>query len=92
VRVEGGGRLNLHDGFLDVEWCFGVFKLGGSLAGEMNVRCVVLVRCKNASALGDRRGLCGSSLMHVTSMDDIKSRQAYVCLRMTSRDLNTCIL
>ncbi len=34
---------------------------------------VVVVRCKSASALGDRWGLCGSSLMRVTSMHDIKS-------------------
>ncbi len=37
MRIEGGGRLSVHDGFLDVAWCFGVCKLGGSLAGEMNV-------------------------------------------------------
>jgi hypothetical protein len=38
VRVEGGGRLSVHEGLLDIAWCFGVCKLGGSLAGEMNVR------------------------------------------------------
>ena len=52
--------------------------LGGSLAGKMNVRWVVVVRCKSASALGDRTGLCGSSLMRVTSMHDIKSKRTYV--------------
>jgi hypothetical protein len=57
---------------------FGVCKLGGSLAGEMNVNWMVVVRCKSASALGDRRGLCESSLMRVTSMHGIKSRRAYV--------------
>ncbi len=76
---------------MDVAWCFGMCKLG-SLTGEVNVRGVVVVRCKSASALEDRRGLCGRCLMHVTSMHDIKSRQRYVCLRMTPRDLNTCIL
>jgi hypothetical protein len=52
----------------------------------MYVCWVVVVRCKSAGALGDRRGLCGSSLMRVTSKHDIKSRQTYVCLRMTSCD------
>ncbi len=33
MRVEGGGRLSVHDGVLDVAWCFGVCKLGGSSAG-----------------------------------------------------------
>ncbi len=33
MHVEGGGRLSVHDCFLDVAWCFGVCKLG-----EMNVR------------------------------------------------------
>jgi hypothetical protein len=41
-------------------------------------RVVVVVRCKSASALGDRRGLCGSSLMRVTSMHAIKSRRTFV--------------
>jgi hypothetical protein len=50
-------------------------------------RVVVVVRCKSASALGDRRGLCGSSLMRVTRMHGINLRRTYVCLRMTSRDL-----
>jgi hypothetical protein len=40
-------------GLLDVAW-FCVCKLGDSLAGEMNVRFVVLVGA-SASALGDRR-------------------------------------
>ncbi len=40
MRVEGSGRLRVHDGVLDVAWSFGVCKLGGSLAGEMNVRLV----------------------------------------------------
>ena len=44
VVFEGCGRLSVHDGLLDVAWCFGVCKLGSSLAGEVNVRFrVVLV-------------------------------------------------
>ena len=33
MRVEGGGRLSVRDGFLDVACYFGVCRLG-----EMNVR------------------------------------------------------
>jgi hypothetical protein len=32
VGVELSGRLSVHDGLLEVAWCFGVCKLGGSLA------------------------------------------------------------
>jgi hypothetical protein len=42
----------VHDGLLDVAW-FRVCKLGGSLAGEMNVSWVLMVGA-SASALGDR--------------------------------------
>ena len=35
-------RLSVHDGSLDVAW-FCVCKLGGSLAGEVNVSFVVVV-------------------------------------------------
>ena len=56
MNVEGGGRLSVYDGLLDVAWCFGVYKLGGSFAREMNVSWVVVVRCKSASALEGRRG------------------------------------
>ncbi len=92
MRVEEGGRWSVQYSFLDVARYFGVCKLGGSLTGEMDVSWVVVDRCKSASALGYRRGLCGTSPMRVTSIHDIKSRQTYVCLRMTSRDLNICIL
>ena len=44
--------MYVHDGFLDVAW-FCVCKLGGSLAGEMNVSWVLMVG-GSASALGDR--------------------------------------
>ena len=52
MNVEGCGRLSVYDGLLDVAWCC-VCKLGGSLAGEMNVSFVVAVGA-SASALGDR--------------------------------------
>jgi hypothetical protein len=40
VDVEGCGRLNVHDGLLDVAWLC-VYKLCGSLAGdECNVELV----------------------------------------------------
>jgi hypothetical protein len=43
MRVEGCDRLSLHDdASLDVLWIFAC-KLGGSFAGEMNVRFVVMV-------------------------------------------------
>ena len=35
-------RLSVHDGSLDVAW-FCVYKLGGSLRGEVNVSFVVVV-------------------------------------------------
>ncbi len=60
MHVEGCGRFGVHDVFLDVA-LFCVCKLGGSLAGEMNVRFVVV------------SDLCGSCLIRVTSMHDIKS-------------------
>ena len=51
--VEGCRRLSAHDGLLEVAWfCEG--KLGGSLAGEVNVSFVVVVGA-SASALGDIR-------------------------------------
>ncbi len=46
-------RWIVHDGLLDVVW-FCVCKLGGSLAGEMNVSFVVVVG-GSASALRDAR-------------------------------------
>ena len=48
--------------------------------GEMTVRWVVVVVVgASASALGDRqKGLCGSSLIRVTSMHEIKSNRPYV--------------
>jgi hypothetical protein len=36
------GRLGVHDGSFDVAW-FYVYKLGGSLTGEVNVSFVVVV-------------------------------------------------
>ena len=53
MDVEGCGRVSVHDGLLDVAW-FCVCKLGGSLAGEMNVSFAVVVGA-SANALGDRR-------------------------------------
>jgi hypothetical protein len=50
---EGRGILNVHDGLLDFAW-FCVCKLGGSLAGKMNISFALLVGAI-ASALGDRR-------------------------------------
>ena len=57
MDVEGCGRLSVHD---VVYWTlrgFCVWKLGGSLAREMNVSfmVVVVVVVGSASALGDRR-------------------------------------
>ena len=74
MDVEGCGRLSVHDGFSDVAW-FCVCKL------------VVVVRwwwlgasaSASASALGDRRVLCGSCRIRVTSMHYIKSIRMYVC-------------
>ncbi len=34
MDVEGCGRVHVHDGLLEVAWCFCVCKLGGSLAGD----------------------------------------------------------
>ncbi len=56
---------------MDVTW-FRVCKLDGSLAGEMSVSWVLMVG-GSASALGDRSVLCGSCLIRVTSMHDMKS-------------------
>jgi len=56
---------------LDVAW-FCMCKLGGSLAGEMNVSWVVVVRCK-CECVGRPKGLCGRFLIRVTSMHYIKS-------------------
>ncbi len=55
MRVEGGGRLSVHDGLLDVAW-FCCVQLVGSLAGEMNVSWMTVVGA-SASALRDR-GVC----------------------------------
>jgi hypothetical protein len=71
VYVEGCGRLSVHDVLLDVAW-FCMCKLGGSLAGEMNVSWVVVVRCK-CECVGRQKGLCGSCLIRATSMHHIKS-------------------
>ena len=46
-------RLSVHDGSLDVAW-FCVCKLGGSLAGEVNVSFVAVLGA-SASALRYRR-------------------------------------
>ena len=51
--VEGCGRLSAHDGLLGVAWVCEC-KLGGSLAGEVNVSLVVVVGA-SASALRDIR-------------------------------------
>jgi hypothetical protein len=72
MRVEGCGRLSVHD---DVYWTLRVVtqcKLGGSLAGVMHVIFEVVVRC-NCECVGRQKGLCGSGLMPVTSMHYIKS-------------------
>ncbi len=52
MDVEGCGRLSVHGGLLDVAW-FCVWKLGGSVAGEMNVSFVVVIGA-SASALVDK--------------------------------------
>ena len=52
MDVEGWRRLSAHDSLSDVAW-FCVCKLGGSLAGGMNVSWVLMVG-GSASALGDR--------------------------------------
>ena len=71
VYVEGCGRWSVHDVLLNVAW-FCVCKLSGSLAGEMNVSWVVVVRCK-CECVGRQKGLCGSCLIRATKMHYIKS-------------------
>ncbi len=74
MDVEGCGRLSVLDDLLEIVW-FCVYKLGGSLAGEMNVSFVAVVGA-SASALdlcvGRQKGLCGSCRSCVTSMHYIK--------------------
>jgi hypothetical protein len=61
VRVEGCGRLSVHDGLLDVAW-FCVCKLvGWFVGGGVNVSWVVVVRCK-CECVGRPKDLCGSYL------------------------------
>jgi hypothetical protein len=59
---------------------FCVYKLGGSLAGEMNVSFVVVVGASgSASALADRI-VCVEFVLFVSPACMTSSR--YVCLRM----------
>ena len=74
VDVEGRERLRVHDGWLDVAW-FCVYTLGISLVGGD----------ESTSALGDKR-VCVEVVWFVWPACIASSR--YVCLRMTSRDLN----
>jgi hypothetical protein len=70
VEFEGCGRLSVHDGLLDVAW-FCVSKLSGSLAGDECKFCGG-GWCK-CECVGRQKGLCGSSLIRVTSMHYVKS-------------------
>jgi hypothetical protein len=60
----------VHDGLLDVaRFCVCVCKLGASLAGAMVGA--------SASALGDKRVFCGSCLICVSSIHNIKSIRVF---------------
>ncbi len=74
MDVEERGRFSVNDASLDVAW-FCACKLGGSLAGEMNVSFVA-----SASALGDRR-ICVEVVLFVSTACITPNRN--VCLRMT---------
>ncbi len=75
--VEGCGRLTVHDSLLEVAW-FCMCKLGGSLAGKMNVvgwLVQVRVRWETEGFVLKLSGACHQHALHQVD--------TYVCLRMT---------
>ncbi len=70
MDVEGFGRLSVHDGLLNFAW-FCVCKLVSSLAEDECKFCGG-GRCK-WDGVGRQNGLCGSCLIRVTNMHNIKS-------------------